>query len=43
MKKNINKALLVLAIIGLSNVDIDQCDSIAKLCSKHIIEQPHST
>lgn len=39
MKKNINKALLVLAIFGLSNTGIAQCDSIASLCSKHIIAQ----
>jgi hypothetical protein len=39
MKKNINKALLVLAIFGFSNATIAQCDSIASICSKHIIAQ----
>jgi hypothetical protein len=39
MKKNINKALLVLAIFGFSSAAIAQCDSIASICSKHIIAQ----
>ncbi len=39
MKKNLYKAFLVIAIIGLSNTAKAQCDSIANLCVKHIIAQ----
>ncbi len=40
MKKNIYKSLLVLVIASFSNTAIKaQCDSIANLCSKHIIAQ----
>jgi hypothetical protein len=39
MKKIIYKSLLVLSILGFSNSINAQCDSIASLCSKHIISQ----
>lgn len=39
MKKNLYKSLLILLIVGLSNTTKAQCDSIAKLCAKHIIAQ----
>ncbi len=39
MKKNLYKSLLIVAIVGLSNTAKAQCDSIANLCSKHIIAQ----
>lgn len=39
MKKNLYKSLLIIAIVGLSNTAKAQCDSIASLCSKHIIAQ----
>ena len=39
MKKNFYKTLLILSIVGLSNTVNAQCDSIASLCSKHIIAQ----
>lgn len=39
MKKNFYKSLLILVIVGLSNTAKAQCDSIANLCSKHIIAQ----
>ena len=39
MKKNILKSLIIISIVGLSNTVNAQCDSIAKLCSKHIISQ----
>ena len=39
MKKNLYKAFLVIAIVGLSNAAKAQCDSIANLCAKHIIAQ----
>ena len=37
MKKNLYKSLLILSIVGLSATAKAQCDSIASLCSKHII------
>lgn len=39
MKKIFYKSLLIVAIVGLSNTAQAQCDSIASLCSKHIIAQ----
>ena len=39
MKKNLYKSLLILSIVGLSTSTKAQCDSIASLCSKHIIAQ----
>lgn len=39
MKKNFYKTLLILSIVGLFNTVNAQCDSIASLCSKHIIAQ----
>lgn len=39
MKKNFYKSLIILSIVGLSNTAQAQCDSIASLCSKHIIAQ----
>ena len=39
MKKNLYKSLLILSIVGLSTTAKAQCDSIASLCSKHIIAQ----
>lgn len=39
MKKNFYKSLIILSIVGLSNTAKAQCDSIASLCSKHIIAQ----
>ena len=39
MKKNLYKYLLILSIVGLSATTNAQCDSIASLCSKHIIAQ----
>ncbi len=37
MKKNLYKSLLILSVVGLSATAKAQCDSIASLCSKHII------
>lgn len=39
MKKSIYTLFLAVAFIGLSNSAKAQCDSIASLCSKHIIAQ----
>lgn len=39
MKNNIYKSLLILAIASFSTSAKAQCDSIASLCSKHIIAQ----
>ena len=39
MKKLIYTSLLTLTIIGFSQSAQAQCDSIANLCSKHIISQ----
>ena len=39
MKKNLYKSLLILCLVGLSTQVHAQCDSIANLCSKHIISQ----
>ena len=39
MRKNLYKSLLILIIVGLSTTAKAQCDSIASLCSKHIIAQ----
>ena len=37
MKKSLYKGLLILSIVGLSNIAKAQCDSIANRCAKHII------
>jgi hypothetical protein len=37
MKKNFNALLLILCIACLSNTINAQCDSIAKICAKHLI------
>ena len=39
MKKNLYKSILILSVVGLFNTASAQCDSIASLCSKHIIAQ----
>jgi len=39
MKKNLIKGLFVLSTLFLSNSIKAQCDSIASLCTKHIIAQ----
>ena len=39
MKNNLYKSLVILSIVGLSATTNAQCDSIAKLCTKHIIAQ----
>ena len=39
MKKIIYTSLLSIALVGLKQSAMAQCDSIANLCSKHIIAQ----
>lgn len=37
MKKNLNRILLIVCLACISNMIYAQCDSIAKICSKHLI------